>query len=197
VSFNFVGTYVKHKPSISDNLAFGHCLEWDEKYCVGSFNSSSNTLGQASKFICCCFVTDGKSSLILYEVAVLQAGASVLIDDRSGHGNRIRGLFWGYIKTLLICECNGAENGWGKKLGLIGRVLACPGSSVVPGDGWSFDVFFFKSGKQIHTCHALRHIGDIFCGLARSEVKDTSDWQCISHPRRGYILLIVCSFRNL
>jgi hypothetical protein len=67
-----------------------------------------------------------KNSLILYEVVVLQAGDSVLIDDSIDHGNISRGLSWDYSKILVICECNGAENAWG----LIGRVLACPSSSV-------------------------------------------------------------------
>jgi hypothetical protein len=44
----------------------------------------------------------------LYEVAVLQAGASVLIYDSIGHGNMISGLHWGYSKNLVIYKCNGA-----------------------------------------------------------------------------------------
>jgi hypothetical protein len=117
--------------------------------------------------------------LILYEVAVLQAGASVLINDSIGHGNMIRGLYWSNRNTLVICECNGPENAWGKKLGLIGRVLACPSSSVVPGEGWRFQMFFFKSVKEVHTCNALMHIWCILCGWVRREGNETCDWRCI------------------
>jgi hypothetical protein len=105
----------------------------DKKYCVGYFNSSPNTLGQESTLICCCFVSDGKCGVILDEVMVIQAGASVLIYDSIGHGNMISGFSGVYINTLVICECNEAENPWGKKLVLIGGVLPCPVPSVVPG----------------------------------------------------------------
>jgi hypothetical protein len=102
-----------------------------------------------------------------------------------GH-NRVQSNYvehiWGVWSWYAeICECNRAENAWGKKLGLIGIVLACPGCSVVPGKGWIFHIFFFKRVKYIHTCHALRHIGDI-CGWVRSDGNDTSYWPRMSHP---------------
>jgi hypothetical protein len=147
VSFSFVGMDVHHKLSISNNFSFGHCLTRDKKYCVRSFNSSPNTLGQPSELICCCFVPDRKSSFILYEVALLQAGAIVLIDDSICHGNMSIDMYGGYSNTLVIFECNGMENPWGKKLGLSIRVLVCPGSSVVPGEGGMFHMFFFKIVK--------------------------------------------------
>jgi hypothetical protein len=154
----FVGTDVNHKASICDYLSFGHCLAWDEKKCVGTFNPASNTLCQSSKFICCCFVPDGKCTIILDEVAIFEAGDSVLIGYRIGHGHGLRGLFEGKSNSLVVCKGNGAEHAWGKSVSLIGRVLACYGSSVVPGDGWCFHMFFFKSVKQVHTSHALWHI---------------------------------------
>jgi hypothetical protein len=64
---------------------------------------------------------------------VLQAGAGVLIDHSIVHRNMISGLLEGNMKSLGICEYNGAENTWCKKLSLIGRVLAYPGPSAVPG----------------------------------------------------------------
>jgi hypothetical protein len=107
----------------------GYCLAWDKEDCLGSYNSSPRTLGQASKLVCFCFVLDRKCSFIFYEVVVLQAGTSVLIDDSIGLRNIISGLYGGYINTLVMCECNGAENPWGKKLSLIDRVLAFPDPS--------------------------------------------------------------------
>jgi hypothetical protein len=82
---------------------------------------------------------------------------------------------------------------WGGKcvggggLGLIGRVLSCPGSCVVPGEGWRLHIFFFKIVKEVHTCHDLSNIGCILCGWVRSEGNDTINWKCLSHPQRGYI----------
>jgi hypothetical protein len=121
---------------------------------------------------------------LINEVAVLQAGASVLIAYSIGHRNMISGLYWGYINTLVICECNGAENSWCNKLSLIDRVLACPGPSVVPGEGGSLHMFLFKRVKEIHPCHALRHIWGIFCCWAWIEGNITVAWKCMIHPRR-------------
>jgi hypothetical protein len=133
VSLSFVGTHIHHKAAISHNVPFGYCLAWDKEDCVGSFNSPPNTLGQASKLVCLCFVPDWECGFILYELTVLQSGASILIDDSIGHRNMISGLLGGCMKYLGICECNGAENTWCKNLILIGRVLVCPVLSVLPG----------------------------------------------------------------
>jgi hypothetical protein len=126
--------------------------------CAGTFNPASKTLCQLSKFICCCFVLDGKCTVMLDEVAIFEASASVLIDYRIGHGHGLRGFFERQSNSLVVCKGNGAENAWGKSVSLIGRVLARSGSSIVPGDGWCFHMFFFKSVKQVHTSHALWHI---------------------------------------
>jgi hypothetical protein len=48
----------------------------------------------------------------------------------------------GYMNTLLICESNEADIPWRKKLSLIGRVLACPVPSVVPGKGVILNMLF-------------------------------------------------------
>jgi hypothetical protein len=131
-SLSFVGTDVHHKRAISHKLPFRYCLAWDTEDCVESLIPPT-TLGQASKLVCFCFVPDWECGFILYELKEIQDGASVLIDHRIVHRNMISGFLGGYMKYLDICECNGAENMWCKKLSLIGRVLVCPGPSVVPG----------------------------------------------------------------
>jgi hypothetical protein len=52
------------------------------------------------------------------------------------------------MKSFGICECNGSENTGCKKLSLIGRVLACPGPSVVTGQGGCFHVFTQKCQRD-------------------------------------------------
>jgi hypothetical protein len=94
------------------------------------------------------------------------------------------GLYGVYINTLVICEFNGVENPWYKKLSLLGRVLVCPVPRVVPGEGGRFHMFFFKRVKEIHTRYALRHIGGIFCFWVWSEVNNTVACQCMIHPQR-------------
>jgi hypothetical protein len=72
---------------------------------------------------------------MLYELKVLQAGVSVLIDHIIFHRNMINGLLEGCMISLGICECSGAKKTRYKMMILIGRVLAFPVPSVVPDKG--------------------------------------------------------------
>jgi hypothetical protein len=127
VSLSFVGNDVHHKAAISDNFAFWFCLAWYKENCVGSFNLPPNALGQASKFVCCCSVPDLECGFILYELAILQTGASVLVDDSIGHRNMVNGVLGGCRKHLGVCQWNGAENMWSMMLSVV-----CWGFPYVP-----------------------------------------------------------------
>jgi hypothetical protein len=48
-------------------------------------------------------------------------------------------------------------------------------------------MFLHKSVKEIHPCHALRHIGEIFCCWMWSEGNYTVAWKGMIHPRRNYM----------
>jgi hypothetical protein len=81
VDFRFIGTDVDDKTAVGNNFSFWDGLAWDKENCVRAGNAFTNTLRQSSKLICSVFIPDREGAGIVYEMAVLEAGASLFIYD--------------------------------------------------------------------------------------------------------------------
>jgi hypothetical protein len=67
--------------SVGNNFYFWDGLAWDKENCVRAVNAVTYNLRQSAKLICSGFIPDSEGAIIVDEVAIFKAGASLFIDD--------------------------------------------------------------------------------------------------------------------
>jgi hypothetical protein len=132
----------------------------------------------------CTFVPDGEHGIIMYELAVFQAGTSVLIDYSIGHGGFVNGVLRSYMTSMGVVERDGAENALCVILNAVFRILMCSVPSGVPQEGGGLHVFFLKGVNEIFTGHTLRSIDRIWRFRVQYEGGHSVLWECRIDPRR-------------
>jgi hypothetical protein len=85
----FVRSHIHDKATIRDRFFWWDCRSGNKVDSVGTFNTPTNALGQATKFIRCGTVPGGECLFIRYKFSVFHVGAHCGVNDCICHGDRL------------------------------------------------------------------------------------------------------------